>query len=75
MIDVRNIGLVAGIELASRPDAVGARGAEIFQRAFDGGLLIRVTGDTLALSPPLIITSEQITELVDGIGSILAEIA
>jgi adenosylmethionine-8-amino-7-oxononanoate aminotransferase len=34
-----------------------------------------VTGDTLALSPPLIITSEQITELVDGIGSILAEIA
>jgi len=75
VIDVRNIGLVAGIELASRPDAVGARGAEIFQRAFDGGLLIRVTGDTLALSPPLIITSEQITELVDGIGSILAEIA
>ncbi len=75
VIDVRNIGLVAGIELASRPDAVGARGAEIFQRAFDGGLLIRVTGDTLALSPPLIITSEQITQLVDGIGSILAEIA
>jgi len=75
VIDVRNIGLVAGIELSPRPDAPGARGFEVFQRAFDRGLLIRVTGDTIALSPPLIITEEQISELVDGIGSILAEIA
>src|SRR5690606_1850073 len=45
VIDVRNLGLVAGIELAPRPDAPGARAAEVFQKCFDKGLLTRYTGD------------------------------
>ena len=72
VIDVRNIGLVAGIELRPRPDAVGARAMELFHRCFDAGLLVRVTGDIIALSPPLIIERGEIDEIVGRIGDILA---
>jgi beta-alanine--pyruvate transaminase len=75
VIDVRNIGLVAGIELAPRPGAPGARAAEAFQMCFDRGLLVRYTGDTLAVSPPLIIDGEQIAQLFDTIGAVLKEIS
>jgi beta-alanine--pyruvate transaminase len=57
--DIRTIGLIAGIELDSRPGAPGARGYEVFVDCFERGLLIRVTGDIIALSPPLIIEREQ----------------
>jgi len=74
VIDIRNLGLVAGIELASRDGAIGARATEIFRRCFDSGLLIRVTGDIIALSPPLIVSAGQIDEIVarlaDAIGSV-----
>ncbi|HTJ99459.1 MAG TPA: aspartate aminotransferase family protein, partial [Bordetella sp.] len=75
VIDVRNIGLVAGIELTPRPGAPGARAAEAFQRCFDTGLLVRYTGDILAVSPPLIIEEKQIDEIFHTIGSVLKEIA
>lgn len=65
IVDIRTIGLVAGIELAPRPDAVGARGMELFHRCFDTGLLVRATGDIIALSPPLIIEKSQIDQIVD----------
>ena len=55
VIDLRNLGLVAGIELAARAGAPGARGYDIFIDCFEQGLLTRVTGDTVALSPPLIV--------------------
>jgi beta-alanine--pyruvate transaminase len=71
VIDIRNLGMVAAIELAPRPDAPGARATEVFHRAFDEGLLIRVTGDVIALSPPLIISREQIDELVGRLAAIL----
>jgi beta-alanine--pyruvate transaminase len=64
VIDIRNIGLVAGIELESRPGAPGARAMEVFHHCFDNGLLTRVTGDIIALSPPLIISKEQIDEII-----------
>jgi beta-alanine--pyruvate transaminase len=63
VIDIRTIGLVAGIELSSRDGAPGARAYEVFTDCFERGLLIRVTGDIIALSPPLIVTSEQIEEM------------
>lgn len=64
VIDVRNIGLVAGIELAPRDGVVGARAFDVFTNAFhEQDVLIRVTGDIIALSPPLIISEEQIDEL------------
>ena len=60
VIDIRTIGLVAGIELAPRPGEPGRRAYEVFTRCFEKGLLIRVTGDIIALSPPLIVEREQI---------------
>ena len=71
VIDIRNMGIVAGIELASRADAIGARAFETFTKCFERGLLIRVTGDTIALSPPLIIEQGQIDELVGVLGETL----
>jgi len=55
VIDLRNMGLIAGIELESRPGKPTARAFEAFLKAYEAGLLIRTTGDTIALSPPLII--------------------
>jgi beta-alanine--pyruvate transaminase len=62
--DIRNIGLIAGIELEPRDAAPGRRAADIFQHCFDAGVLIRATGDTIALSPPLIVSREQIDQIV-----------
>jgi len=68
VVDIRAIGLMAGIELASRPGDDGARGYEIFVDCLRRGLLIRVTGDTIALSPPLIVEAHQIDEIISILG-------
>jgi len=76
VVDVRNLGLVAGIELKSRDGAPGARAAEVFQRCFaEQNLMVRYTGEILAVSPPLIISEEQITDLFARIGKVLAAVA
>jgi beta-alanine--pyruvate transaminase len=67
VIDVRTIGLVAGIELEPRPGAPGARGYELFVDCFERGLLIRVTGDIVALSPPLTLHDHHVDEMVGSI--------
>lgn len=67
VVDLRNIGLVAGIELASRPGKPGARAMEVFRTCFDNGVLIRVTGDIIALSPPLIVEKPQVDRMVETI--------
>ena len=73
--DVRNLGLVAGIELASRPGKPGARAFEVFTRCFyDDNVLIRTTGDIIAISPPLIVEKKQIDEIVGSIGKMLARV-
>jgi beta-alanine--pyruvate transaminase len=74
VIDIRSIGLVAGIELAVRDGAPGARATALFRRAFDSGLLVRITGDIIALSPPLIVSEGQIDEIVSRIGALLEEL-
>jgi beta-alanine--pyruvate transaminase len=68
VIDIRNLGLVGAIELSSRKDAPGARAYDVFVDCFKKGLLIRVTGDVIALSPPLIVEKEQIDTIVSVIG-------
>ncbi|MCU0615888.1 MAG: aspartate aminotransferase family protein [Gemmatimonadaceae bacterium] len=75
VIDVRSLGLVAGIELSPRPGAPGARGAALMADCFAHGLLIRVTGDTIALSPPLIVSESQIDEMVAGVRAALDRLA
>ncbi len=72
VIDCRNYGLMGGIELAPRPGAPTKRALEVFHRAFDSGLLIRVTGDIIALSPPLILEKSHIDEIFGRLGEILA---
>jgi beta-alanine--pyruvate transaminase len=69
--DVRNLGMVAGIELEPLEGKPGARGFETFLRCFDKNVLIRTTGDIIALSPPLIISKQQIDELVGTIADVL----
>lgn len=72
--DLRNLGLVGAIELDSRPDAVGARATEAMKEAWRQGLMIRVTGDTIAMSPPLIITEAEIDTLFSKLADILKAI-
>ena len=67
------MGMVAGIELESIPGKPTARAFEVFQRCYEKGVLIRTTGDIIALSPPLIIEKSQIDELVGTIGGVLRE--
>jgi beta-alanine--pyruvate transaminase len=64
VIDVRNIGLVAGIELAPIAGEPGKRAFSVFLDCWEKGLLIRTTGDTIALSPPLIIENQHIDQIV-----------
>lgn len=72
--DIRNLGLIGGIELSPRPGAPGARGYEVFTRCYEAGVLVRVTGDIIALSPPLIIEPGHIDQLVSTIGEVLADL-
>ncbi len=75
VMDLRVIGLVAGIELTPREGAAGQRAFEAFTKAFDKGVLIRVTGDTIAVSPPLIVEKAQIDQIVATISEVLATVA
>jgi beta-alanine--pyruvate transaminase len=68
VIDIRNFGLVGGIELAPLPGEPAKRAFNVFLECWDRGVLIRTTGDTIALSPPLIIDKAQIERLIDVVG-------
>ncbi|WP_376097231.1 aspartate aminotransferase family protein [Roseomonas sp. CCTCC AB2023176] len=68
VIDIRNIGLIAGIELQPRESKPGARAMDVFRRCFDQGVLIRVTGDIIALSPPLIIEKPHVDRIIETVG-------
>ncbi|ESJ21947.1 beta alanine--pyruvate aminotransferase [Cupriavidus sp. HPC(L)] len=72
--DIRNLGLVAGIELEPRPGQPGARGYEVFLKCLERGVLVRYTGDILAFSPPLIVTEAQIAELFDTVRQVLKDV-
>lgn len=76
VIDVRNMGLVAGIELQPRAGKATDRAVRVFQRCFDQGVLIRTTGDIIALSPPLIIENKHVDRIFEVLGdAIRAEAA
>src|SRR5882724_7134218 len=64
VVDIRNLGLAAGIDLAPK-GAVGTRGYEAFSKAFELGLMVRQSGDAIAMSPPLVIEKTQIDEIID----------
>jgi beta-alanine--pyruvate transaminase len=74
VIDIRNLGLVGGIELEPRASAVGKRGLETHVKCFEAGVLVRFTGDILAMSPPLIIEEAQIDRIIETLRTVLASV-
>ncbi|MGK7878207.1 MAG: aspartate aminotransferase family protein [Xenococcaceae cyanobacterium] len=74
VIDLRNLGLVAAIELEPIPGKPGARAMDCLQRCYERGLLIRVAGDIVALSPPLIIQKEHIDQMFEMLAEVLREL-
>ncbi|MFV0244308.1 MAG: aspartate aminotransferase family protein [Qingshengfaniella sp.] len=75
VIDIRNLGLIGAIELAPIPGKPTARAFQAFLDAFEAGLLIRTTGDIIALSPPLIIDKPEIDRLFDTLSGVLRKLA
>ncbi len=76
VIDIRNAGLIAGIELAPRAGKPTDRAVRVFQRCFDAGVLIRTTGDIVALSPPLIVERGHIDRIIGTLSdAMMAEAA
>ena len=76
VVDIRNIGLIGAIELAPRPGAPGARAYDVFTRCFHReNLLIRVTGDVIALSPPLILDRDHIDRIFRTLAHVIRETA
>jgi beta-alanine--pyruvate transaminase len=76
VVDIRNIGLIAAIELAPRPGAApGARGLEAHIKAFEKGSYIRASGDVLAFAPPLIIQKSEIDQLFATAREVLKTVA
>ena len=75
VIDLRNLGLIGAIELESRPGKPGTRAYDAMVAAYEAGLLIRVTGDIIALSPPLIIEPAQIDRIFTTLRSVLSRLS
>jgi beta-alanine--pyruvate transaminase len=67
VIDVRNFGLTAAVELEPQAGQAGVRGVEVLERGLDEGLLLRVTGDTIAFAPPFISTPEEIQRMIESV--------
>jgi beta-alanine--pyruvate transaminase len=74
VIDIRNIGLVGGVELNPRAGEPGKRAFEVFLDCYEKGVMLRTTGDTIAFSPPLIVQREQLDRIVDTVRSALARL-
>lgn len=74
VIDLRNLGLIAGIELEPRPNQPSTRAFDAFLRCFDRGVLIRVSADIIALSPPLIVKKSEIDEMIETLAHVLREL-
>ena len=76
VIDVRNVGIVGAIEMEARDGVVGARAMDAMLAAFwNENLLVRVTGDTIALSPPLIVSEAEVSEITERVRRVLRSIA
>ena len=75
VIDIRNEGLIGAVELEPIPGRPTARAFQAFLDAYEAGILIRTTGDIIAMSPPLIISEEEIDELIGKLRSVLQRLA
>jgi beta-alanine--pyruvate transaminase len=74
VLDVRTIGLLCAVELEPRPGAAGARGSEVAQWCFEHGVLVRGSGDTIVISPPLVISQQEIAQVFDTLAGALNQV-
>jgi len=75
VVDIRNIGMVGAVELAPRDGAPGARAQEVFLECYRRGVLLRATGDTIAIAPPLIASEAHLRQMTETLGAVLATLA
>jgi beta-alanine--pyruvate transaminase len=75
VIDVRNCGLIGAVEFEPRAGKPGARAFEVFLKCFERGVMVRQTGDVIAMSPPLIIEPKQIARIVETLSSVIRDTA
>ena len=76
VLDIRCVGLTAGIDLASRPGEFGKRGYDAMEKAFNAeNLVIRITGETIALTPPLIVSEREIEEIFAKVANVIRAVA
>jgi beta-alanine--pyruvate transaminase len=76
VLDIRCVGLTAAVDIASRPDGVGKRGYEAMERGFhDEGIMFRIVGDSIAVTPPLIVSESQIAEIFEKVGRVIKALA
>src|ERR1700722_13056470 len=75
VVDLRNYGLIGAVEMEPRQGKPGARGFDVFLKCFERGVMVRQTGDTIAMAPPLIIEPAQIEHLVETLGQVIRETA
>ena len=73
VIDIRNLGLMGAVELAPRDGAPTTRAYDVYLRCYEKGLLVRQTGDIIAMSPPLIATEGQIDEIMSILGDAISQ--
>jgi beta-alanine--pyruvate transaminase len=76
VLDIRTVGITAAVDLSPKPDAVGKRGYDAMEKGFhDEGVMIRNMGDTLAVTPPLIVSEAQVGEIFDKIARVIRAVA
>jgi len=76
VLDVRTVGITAAVDLAAKPDAVGRRGYDVMEKGFhDEGVMVRNMGDTLAVTPPLIVSESQVGEIFDKLARLIRAVA
>src|ERR1700678_4259857 len=74
VIDIRNYGLIGAVELEPRQGKPGARGFDVFLKCFERGVMVRQTGDTIAMAPPLVIEPKQIERIIETLGAVIREV-
>lgn len=71
VIDIRNTGMVGAVHLASRDGAPGRRGYDVFEGSFWSGLMVRNSGDIIAMAPPLIVEKSHIDQIINTLGDVI----
>ncbi len=71
VIDIRNYGLIGAVELEPVDGRPTLRAMEVFEACYEAGVLLRCTGDTMAIAPPLIIGQDELDQVVDTLATVL----